>query len=52
MVMRKAVSMADKKRKAPAYQEYASDILANRTYRLMTLQEKGCLLVWPLPYCF
>ena len=41
MVMRKAVSMADKKRKAPAYQEYASDILANRTYRLMTLQEKG-----------
>ena len=28
-------------RAAPAYQEYASDILANRTYRSMTLAERG-----------
>jgi hypothetical protein len=33
----------DKKRNrpAPAYQEYASDILANRSYRAMTLAERG-----------
>jgi hypothetical protein len=28
-------------RPAPAYQEYASDILANRSYRAMTLAERG-----------
>ena len=28
-------------RAAPAYQEYASDILANRSYRAMTLAERG-----------
>lgn len=28
-------------RAAPAYQEYASDMLANRGYRLMSLAEKG-----------
>jgi hypothetical protein len=28
-------------RPAPAYQEYASDILANRAYRAMTLAERG-----------
>lgn len=28
-------------RSAPAYQEYASDILANRAYRAMTLAERG-----------
>lgn len=28
-------------RAAPAYQEYASDMLANRGYRLMSLEEKG-----------
>ena len=28
-------------RAAPAYQEYASDILANRSYRSMTLAERG-----------
>lgn len=28
-------------RSAPAYQEYASDILANRSYRAMTLAERG-----------
>ena len=30
-----------RKRPAPAYQEYASDILANRSYRAMTLAERG-----------
>lgn len=30
-----------KLRPAPAFQEYASDLLANRHYRLMTLAEKG-----------
>ena len=29
------------KRPAPAYQEYASDILANRSYRAMTLAQRG-----------
>lgn len=28
-------------RPAPAYQEYASDILANRSYRAMTLAQRG-----------
>ena len=28
-------------RPAPAYQEYASDILSNRSYRAMTLAERG-----------
>lgn len=32
-----------KKRPAPAYQEYASDILANAQYRMMTLSERGLL---------
>lgn len=31
------------KRPAPAYQEYASDILANAQYRMMTLSERGLL---------
>jgi len=29
------------KRPAPAYQEYASDILANRSYRAMSMAERG-----------
>ena len=36
--------MSDNKttnRPAPAYQEYASDILANRSYRAMSLAERG-----------
>jgi len=33
--------MVIKKRPAPAYQEYASDVLANKNYRLMTLSERG-----------
>lgn len=32
-----------KKREAPAYQEYASDWLANREWRLMSLGERGLL---------
>ena len=32
-----------KKRDAPAYQEYASDWLANRKWRLMSLGERGLL---------
>lgn len=32
-----------KKRDAPAYQEYASDWLANRRWRLMSLGERGLL---------
>ena len=31
-------------RKAPAYQEYAADILSNREYRLMTLAERGLFI--------
>ena len=31
------------KRPAPAYQEYASDILANAQYRMMSLSERGLL---------
>jgi hypothetical protein len=30
-------------RKAPAYQEYAADVLANAQFRLMTLSERGLL---------
>jgi hypothetical protein len=30
-------------RKAPAYQEYAASMLANKNFRLMTLQERGLL---------
>jgi len=31
------------KRPAPAYQEFASDILANAQYRMMSLAERGLL---------
>lgn len=33
------------KRRAPAFQEYAADMLANTQYRLMSLEEKGLLHV-------
>jgi len=33
------------KRRAPAFQEYAADILANSQYRMMSLEEKGLLHV-------
>ena len=33
--------IAKPRRRAPAYQEYAADLLANTHYRLMTLEEKG-----------
>lgn len=35
--------MAERKRNPPAYQQYASDTLANERYRLMTLAERGLL---------
>jgi len=35
------ITMKSSNRPAPAYQEYASDILANRTYRAMTLAQRG-----------
>jgi hypothetical protein len=31
-------------REIPAYQEYASDLIANKHYRLMSLQERGLFL--------
>ena len=34
---------AIQKRRAPAYQEYAADMLANMQYRMMSLEEKGLL---------
>lgn len=37
-------------RPAPAYQEYASDMLANRTFRLLGLAEKGLLYHMRLEY--
>ena len=33
------------KRRAPAFQEYAADMLANAHYRMMSLEEKGLLHV-------
>lgn len=33
------------KRRAPAFQEYAADLLANTHYRMMSLEEKGLLHV-------
>lgn len=35
--------MMAQNRKAPAYQEYAAPMLANRNFRLMTLAERGLL---------
>ena len=37
------MTSSTKKRDAPAYQEYASDWLANRKWRLMSLGERGLL---------
>lgn len=35
------IGIKSTERPAPAYQEYASDILANRSYRAMTFAERG-----------
>ena len=37
------MTSSTKKRDAPAYQGYASDWLANRKWRLMSLGERGLL---------
>ena len=35
-------------RPAPAFQEYASDLLAKREFRMMTLAERGLLMTMRL----
>ena len=36
--------MSYRKKSQPAFQLYASDLMADRRYRLMTLEERGLLL--------